>query len=64
MVGYKLATLIQLKVVYMEVSGGTSSLLQYSCMIPKILDSCETLRTLQKQHQQRAYLHLENFGIL
>ena len=32
----KLATLIQLKVVYMKVSGRTSSFLQYSCKMPKI----------------------------
>ena len=36
----------------MEVSVRTSSLLQYSCMKPKILDSSERLCTLQKQHQQ------------
>ena len=34
----KLATLIQLKVVCMKVSGKTSSLLQYSCKIPKIIN--------------------------
>ena len=45
----------------MEVSVRTSSLLQYSCMKPKILDSGERLRTLQKQHQQQAYLLPEYF---
>ena len=59
----KLATPIQLKVVYMEVSGRTSSLLQYSSKVP-ILDSGETLHTLQKQHQQQTYLLPESFGIL
>ena len=34
----KLATLIQLKVVYMKVSGRTSSLLQYSCKMAKIIN--------------------------
>ena len=34
----KLGTLIQLKVVYMKVSGRTSSLLQYSCKMPKIIN--------------------------
>ena len=45
-----------------SIHGSISSLLQYSCMIPKIINM--TLHTLQRQHQQRAYLHLENFGIL
>ena len=45
------------KVVYIKVSGRTSSLLQYSSKMP-ILDSSETLHTLQKQHQQQAYLLL------
>ena len=30
--------LIQLKILYMEVSGRTSSLIQYSCMMPKIIN--------------------------
>ena len=34
----KLAILIQLKVVYMKVSGRTSSLLQYSYKMPKIIN--------------------------
>ena len=41
----KLATLIQLKVVYMKVSRRTSSLLQYSCKMPKIINieqQCDT----------------------
>ena len=34
----KLATLIQLMVVYMKICGRTSSLLQYSCKMPKIIN--------------------------
>ena len=34
----KLAIQIQLKVLYTEVSGRTSSLLQYSCMMPQIIN--------------------------
>ena len=34
----KLAILIQLKVVHMNVSGRTSSFLQYSCKMPKIIN--------------------------
>ena len=33
----KLAIQVQLKALYVEVSGRTSSLLQYSCMMPKTL---------------------------
>ena len=29
---------VQLKALYVEVSGRTSSLLRYSCMIPKIIN--------------------------
>ena len=56
----KLAMQIQLKVVYMEVSGRTSSLLQYSCMMPK-MESGKTLCMLHKQHHN---LLPESFGIL
>ena len=48
------------KVVYMKVSGRTSSILA-KC---QILDSGKTLHTLQEQHQQQAYLLPESFTIL
>jgi len=61
----KLSIQTQLKILYLEVSGRSSSLLQYYGMMPTNskynLDSGETLHTLPKQ---QAYLLPESFGFL